>query len=221
MKQMKLSALILDFSLYPRGEIDNQHAHYIQQAMESGTEMPPIVIDRKSRRIIDGFHRHRAYLKRFDEHHEVEVIEKTYKGEAEMFIDAMRFNAGHGRALSTYDRAHCLVRADELGITPEQIADALHLTSDALGEIRSGRLGLLNGGAIPIKRTISHMAGKSLTREQQEANGKLSGMHQLFYVNQLLLLIDNDLVMTENEQLMSGLVKLRGALEKILRSEAA
>ena len=60
-----------------------------------------------------------------------------------------------------------------------------------------------------MKQTIRHMAGKNLNEGQVTANDKLSGMNQLFYVNQLITLIENDLIDYSNEDLIEGLTKLQ------------
>jgi len=65
------------------------------------------------------------------------------------------------------------------------------------------------------------MAGKELTPEQAEANRRLSGMEQLFYVNQLILLIENDLLDRSNEKLLAGLARLRELLDGVVEVNAA
>lgn len=65
---------------------------------------------------------------------------------------------------------------------------------------------------IPLKRTIRHMSGHQLSQAQANANAKLSGMEQLFYVNQLLTLIENELIDRSNPQLMAALDRLAAAI---------
>jgi hypothetical protein len=222
--KLKVSELIVDFDLYPRAEINTQHAHYMAEALAAGAEFPLIVADQKSKRIVDGVHRHRVYGKALGPDAEIEVHLKSYRNDAEMFIDAMRLNSNHGRALTTFDRTHCILRAEALKISMDQIAASLHLTKDAVGDLRKERVGTMHGprgGVIALKRTIRHMAGHKLTSEQSDANDRLSGMDQLFYVNQLILLLENDLIDTSNEKLMEGLSKLRDLLPKPLKRSAA
>jgi len=222
---MRLAELVLDFDLYPRAEVDSQHVHYLCDALEAGADLPPIIADKESKRVIDGFHRYRAHKRIFGEDATVAVVLKAYGSEAEMFLDAMRYNAGHGRSLTTFDRAHSVLRAEAFGISPEQVASALSITAEAVGRLRAERVGTLKvAGAtaktIPLKRTIRHMAGRELTAPQAEANAKLSGMEQLFYVNQLIMLIENDLLDTSNDRLMDALAKLTGLLTKEQRRAA-
>lgn len=225
MRTIKVSELVLDFTLYPRGEVDSQHVGYIREAMKAGVELPPIIAEKKTLRVVDGFHRTKAYIGEHGEGHEIEIVEKSYKSDAELFLDAARYNSAHGANLSRFDRVHCILRAEQLGITVEQIASALSITADAAGQLRVNRVGQLratkaSGGnhmQIPLKRTIQHMAGQTLSRSQEEANGKLGGMNASFYVNQLCILIENGLLDKANEKLFARLAKLRELLDEVLQ----
>ena len=222
MRKVPLAELVLDFDLYPRADVDSQHVHYMAEAFNAGATLPPLVIDKATKRVVDGFHRVRMYRRVLPEGSKVEVLEKTYKNDAELFLDAMRYNAGHGRTLTTFDRAHCVLLAERFKIKPEQNATALQLTVDAVGKLRIERVGTLRSYGksserhIPLKRTIAHMSGQTLTKAQYEANDKLSGMNQLFYVNQLVTLIKNDLLDTENEKLLEGLRVLHELLDGVV-----
>ena len=224
MRRLSMGELVCDFTMYPRASVDGQHVHYMVAALEAGATLPPMIIDKKSRRIVDGFHRYRAY--RRTEVEEVDVIEKTYKDDKALFLDAVRFNAGHGRSLTTFDRTHCIIRANELRVDEELLAGALCITMDALGELRTGNTGRLRavgggGQSVPLKRTIRHMAGRTLSKAQGEANDKLSGMEQAFYVNQIITLIETNLLDRDNEQLMARLRVLEGLLAAEIAATAA
>lgn len=213
METHKVAELVFDFDIYPRSDVDSQHVSYIVAAIEAGQEMPPIVICSKTRRIVDGFHRCKAYLRHYGPEHPVECVAKRYVNEAALFADCVRYNAAHGRRLSTHDRAHCLIVADRIGLEVEELASALHMTIEAVGEIRADRVGTLrvakgNGQPVALKRTIEHMAGRSLTVEQAKANERLSGMRQSFYVNQVVTLIESKLLNTDDAELMERLAHL-------------
>lgn len=208
MRKMKAAEIVLDFSLYPRHQVDQHHVSSLVQALAAECELPPIVICRKSKRCVDGFHRTKAYLRHFGEGVEVYVAEKSYKSDQELFLDAMRYNAAHGRALSTFDKAHCAILAGNLGIDDSMVGDALHIDTAYVGELRVDRAAYSGALHVPIKRTIKHMAGKKLTKHQAEVNEKLSGMQQRFYVNQVAMLIESGLLDTNDEELMKDVGKL-------------
>lgn len=221
MKKYPVSELVFDFDLYPRGDVDSHHVGEIAEAISSGASMPPVVIDAKSKRVSDGFHRCRAYRRLYGESHEVECIEKDYRNDKELFLDAMRYNAAHGRALTQHDKVHCLLLAEKLKISSAMVAQALNITTDRIGQLRADRVGKVGGSPIALKQTIRHMSGKALTSEQAAANEKLSGMNQLFYVNQIIMLIENDLIDTSNDDLMGGLERLHGMLGRFGTRKAA
>lgn len=222
----KLAELVFDYDLYPRSEIDSQHVGYLVEAIKSGATLPALVIDAKSKKIADGFHRAKAYLRLNKPDFAVECIEKTYRNDGELLADAMRYNAGHGRRLTTHDRAHCLILGDRLGLTPVQIAAALNMTPDAIGKLRADRMGELQavGAARPepvaLKRTIRHMVGETLTAEQSKANDRLSGMQQQFYVNQVITILENDLLEPDNPELRERLLLLARLIDTKLGATA-
>lgn len=220
MRKMKVCELIVDFSLYPRASIDSHHVGEMRKSLDAGTVFPPIVIDKKSKRIIDGVHRSRMYAAAFGEDHPVEVVEKSYKSEAEMFLDAARYNSAHGLRMDTHDKAHCVIRAIALGIDDEKIAGALHVPVSYVDGLRVDRTAVGKGGlTVPLKRTMQHLAGKRLTASQQAANDKMSGMQQAFYVNQLITLIESGSLNMADESLLERL-RVLGELIAAMAVEA-
>ncbi len=218
-KKVLLASLTFDYTVFPRGQVDSQNVAYIREAIRAGTKLPPLVVCKKTRRVVDGFHRGKAYRLECGEGVKVEIIEKTYKGDKDFFIDACALNGAHGRALSTFDRSHIVVTAKTLGIDLSSIATALNMTTDKLSSLSVDRSAQVNGDSvrtIPIKRTIRHMRGKVLTRPQVEANRKLSGMNQVFYVNQLITLVESRLLNKEDDLLIERLRVLHGLLDDVL-----
>jgi hypothetical protein len=221
----KLSELVLDYDLYPRHEVNSQHVAELVEVEKAGVTLPPIRIDKVSKRVTDGFHRIHKQRRLHGDDAEIECIEIAYKNEGEMFADAMRSNAGHGRRLSKQDRARCtlLAKKYKLGITA--IAAALSMTPAAVKELGTGRIAHTKattptGHDVPLKRTVKHLAGKELTAAQVAANDKLSGMDQTFYARQLLTLIQADMLDREDERLMGVLAELRDALDTVVSASA-
>ena len=220
MRTLKCSELVMDFDLYPRNNIDTHNVRSIANARAAGIEMPPVIADKKSKRVVDGFHRLREKILTDGPDSDIEVIEKTYKDDAAMFLDAMRLNATHGARLDPCDRTRCTIIAERLSIPLEAVAGALNMPADKLGALRDDRTAKGAGGlAIPLKRTNRHMAGKRLTKRQQEANERSSGMNQAFYVNQVIDLIEAKLLDEEDDNLLERLRHLHGLLETLLVSQ--
>jgi ribosomal protein L24 len=220
MKTLNVNTLVEDYTLYPRCDVDTYHVNSIMEGLMVGVELPPIIADKKSLRIADGFHRVKAIKKLYGKDGTVLTILKDYKSDSELFLDAVRFNAGHGRSLTAYDKTHCIIKAGELNISNLKISKALNITKQKAGKLSITRIGnkKIKFGKnirVPIKRTIQHMAGKDLTQNQIDANEKLSGMAQLFTVNQLIILIENDLIDRENKMLMDRIEELRILLNNL------
>lgn len=223
MKKVKASTLVLDYTLYPRNDLDTYNVTSMVNALNAGHELPPIIVDKKTRKVVDGFHRREAHLKFYGEDAEIDVIEKSFESDADLFLEAMRLNASHGIRLDSHDRTHCLLIAERLSIPLESIAGALRMPTDKLGALRVDRTAVGSSGlTVPLKRTVSRQfSGQTLTPRQEEANQKLGGMSQLFYVNQLIELCESDMIDVGDSVLMRNVRKLVGLLGAAIESAPA
>jgi hypothetical protein len=230
MEKKKASDLVVDYTLYPRGDVSQQHISYMVRALEAGNTLPPIIVDKKSLRIVDGVHRWNA-MRKFSGNDDilVDCILKHFSSDAEMFLESARLNAAHGSSLTQFDRVKCILRAQELGIPDEDIANALCMTIEKAGALKQERVGRMRVASvegsqvvsfskdnlIPLKRTIGHMAGRTLSKRQAEINEGLSGMNSVFHINQLLMLIEGELLDLSDKKVLTALTKLQNALSSI------
>ena len=99
MPTVKATELVQDYDLYPRAQVDGYHVREIAEALEAGVSMPPVIAEKGTKRVVDGFHRIRAAQKIHGATAKIEVVFKVYGSEAELFREAMRLNADHGRNL--------------------------------------------------------------------------------------------------------------------------
>jgi hypothetical protein len=136
MRKMKCSSLVQDMSVYPRTSVDWSHVEMIEQALEAGAELPPLVICRKSRRVVDGMHRLNALIRQYGNDHPVDVLEKNYGSDRELFLDSIRFNAKHGAPLTRSDRRHCALVCDQVGATSRDLAGALCVSQEVACSLR-------------------------------------------------------------------------------------
>lgn len=139
---------------------------------ESGADLPPIVVQRGTNRVIDGLHRVRAAQLRGER-----TIQARYfdGGDAAAFVLAVRSNVQHGLPLSLADRKTAATRmlrdnphwsnraiASVAGLSPKTVA-ALRDSFDLLaGDARLGRDGRV--------RPLSTAAGRERAREILERN---------------------------------------------------
>jgi len=225
MRKIKLEEIVWDDKLYPRQEVDSLHVAQMVKALAAGVKLPPIVIEKVGkppRRGSDGKHRWTAH--KIAKLEEIEVVEKSYACDADLFLDAVRLNAGHGRPLTGFERAQCAARATQLRLEAAVIASAMMITCEELARLIPGTPGRLapirrfatyRDEPVILKHSIDHKGGESLTEPQMEANRKLGGMKPVFYVNQVILLLENDLLNRNDAALMRRIDRLGELIEGI------
>lgn len=219
-RNIKISRLVLDFELYPRDRLEPYNVNQMAEALRAGLELPPITVDRRSKRVVDGFHRVEAYRKVYGARSKIPAELKDYKDDAEMFVDAVRLNANHGRQLSPYDRARCIAKAEALKLEPKIIASALNMTLERIGEMKAQRFATYKMEPQVLKRTTAFLAGKELSDDEAQYNIKAGGMHQTFYINQVIAMLEADTVNWENQRVSNALKKLCDLLDKALMVRA-
>lgn len=212
-KELPVEKLVEDFTLYPRHAVDSTTVGQYADSLRAGAVFPPIRADAKTFKVIDGFHRLAAHRRAGINTIQVQ-LEQT-KDEADLFVRAVEANGAHGHRYTAFDYARIILQAKELGLEREKIAFALNVPPVRLEEIERGFAKTSTNGHkdIPLKRSISHMAGKEMTQAQVEANDKLGGMKQTFYVNQVILFIESDLINVEDQGLMTRLAVLADLLD--------
>jgi hypothetical protein len=211
--RVKAAELVLDFSLYPRFRIDDYHVAEMVESLKAGAVFPPVVADSASKRLVDGWHRIRALQRLYKENAEVDVLFKKYQSDAAMYEDSMRLNSTHGRNLTSYDKAHCILRGRELGLSDDSIASALHITKDRIATLIAERW---TADKEVLKRTVAHFAGQKLTEGQREFVARAGGMDQLFYINQVIALLETDSIDWNRENVRNALGKLLNLLQSKL-----
>lgn len=210
---VKVSELIMDYTLYPRKEIDATNRSAIVAALEAGQVLPPIIADADSLRIIDGFHRTAAYLQVFGPEHEVEVELRKYDDEREMWRDAIAYNAKHGRRLSPLDIAIVISRnRQSFNLDEGDLADALGVTTERLEQVIARRFAANSDE--PLKGVYKELAGKRITKKQKKANEEAGGFwSQVALLNQVVALLESDTVNLDDERVVSRLIEIRGLID--------
>lgn len=214
---VQAASLVLDHTVYPRHEIDATTVRDLVRALDAGVNLPAIIADRKTRRVVDGFHRVQAALRHEGAEAEIAVEWRDYATDGELFLDAVRLNAGHGRKLSPFDKAHCIVVAATFQVDETLLATAMSITPEYLGNIRMRKTALgPDDHLMPIKRSAVHLAQGHLAEGQVEGNRRASGQGQVYMVNQVINLIESELLDTGNPLLIERLSVLARLLEQVV-----
>jgi hypothetical protein len=175
-------------------------------------------VDRATKTVVDGFHRIKAIERVSGSDGEIDVEWRVYESEAAMFLDAARLNAGHGEPLTPIDQAFCLQRASELKIKPQVIEEALNLSKPAVTEIRERRFALgPDGECVILKRSVSYLAGETLTARQVGGNERIGGFPAREYAEQLIAFIEGGLLEQDGDSILEERLRhLHGLLTKLL-----
>ena len=221
---ISIAELIEDLSIYPRNELDEANVARLAQALEAGNSLPPIVADKKSKRIVDGWHRVRAYRRVFGPEHVIEAELRAYPDEASLVLDSVEMNARHGRQLNGTDRVRSAVMLEKYGFSSKQIAFALHVTEAQVQRltVRVAKTRAATAEAIPgtktiaLKRFDSWMVNKTLTAEQVETHAMLPGTAPTLHVRQLLEALRSQMVDLTDDKLVALLCELRDVLNDTL-----
>lgn len=189
MPKSKLIDLILDYEMYPRNDVSSAHVSSLFDAILAGETIPPVIADRKSKRVVDGFHRIAAH-KRLGLK-EIEVVWRDYKSDADMFADAVRMNSAHGRPFDSFDKQRAIQRLIAFKVSAEEITRLVHVTAARVEEYVKGWGENSSGQPIVLKRGLLHQfSSKRLTKKQVELNDSYSGMQPAFHANQLVKLLE-------------------------------
>lgn len=212
---LKASELIEDFSIYPRNCVFDGHVYDLAETIRSGAALPPCVADSKTKRLTDGFHRRRAYVKVGGEDAAVETMLVDFTNDGEMVCDAIARNAIHGRRLATADIARCISLGKQFRISRERLADLLHVTRDKLKDISATRFATGSKGQVVLRRPMAHLADRKLTKAQEAIVSHVGGHPAIHHVNVLIKLIESR-SLPDDDKLMERMRKLHQLLEEML-----
>lgn len=219
-----LSSLVEDMTIYPRHDVDESHVGLIVQAVEAGVQLPPIVADKKSKKMTDGWHRARAYKRVHGPTATVEVELIDYASEADMIYDAVKRNSSHGRRLDAMDRVRSIHMLEEKGVDRIRIAIALNTTEAKVEKLRiriatsksSGKASVPGTTKVTLKPPCRWMGDTTLTAEQVKAHDSAPGTSYLLVARQLKDGIRTKILNFEDEKLMEELCQLLEVLNEFV-----
>lgn len=222
-KKVKAIDLVLDWNLCPRHEaesLDSTNLKRMKDALVAGIKLPPVVINEKDNRIVDGFHRVKAHLSVYGDEATIIAEIRNFQSEADMFKESARLNNQHGLPLSPRDRAYVINKARKFKIPMPAIAEALGLdpkeAKDFLekrsAKSQSGETIILSGGS-------RNLAGKVLTPNQETYVKACPGTSAQLYARLLLNALKAEAVIF-NDKVIESLSELRGEIDKILAEVA-
>lgn len=200
MPELPLPELVWDWTIYPRHDVDRSVVANLERAMRADIPIPPITVDEPSKRIVDGWHRARAWGRVHGEAANIPVVFKTYPNERAILEAAIAPNATHGRPLDSQDRTRSVLMLKKVGATDEEIAVVL---STEPAQIMKLALKVVlvsdNNGPIevlPAKPIVEPVGDKprTITREQANVAASASGWRTAQTITQLIRQIEVGLI---------------------------
>jgi len=157
--------------------LDGVNTDHARALAESETELPPIIVNRSTMRVVDGMHRLRAAALRG--HDEIEV--RFFDGdENETFVLAVQANIMHGLPLSLADRTAATARilrshpqwsdraiASVTGVSARTVG-AMRRRSSMVDHNTSTRIGR-DGRVRPLSATEGRKIATELMKEKPDA----------------------------------------------------
>jgi hypothetical protein len=189
-KKIPIVKVKIDESVLPRHTLNEQYVGKLALALRFGT-LPPPIVEARTFRIVDGRHTLEAH-KRLGMK-TIDVVEKVYKDDADLFADAIRRNASHGLPLSSYDIRIAVVRLQDYGWTKEAIGEVVRVPVDQVEKVGLQVVHDESGQPIPLKMGLAYLRDRRLSPEQIKAHARYSGDKAIFHIRQIAMLIDNDM----------------------------
>ncbi len=216
-ERISLSELVEDLSIYPRGAVDNVRVDDLCYALDAGNVLPPPLVDRATRKIVDGFHRVRAYRKRLGDDGVIDAELEDFASDAEMLLRSAQLNAVHGKPLGRYDQRNVYLRVQQLGASNAEIASALRVTPARLLQF-SIKVADSSTGQVALKRGTEHMSGRYLTDEQVAEIRRMRGAPIRAKATELARLISQGLAPVDSDpELRTALAELAAVVSTVLQ----
>ena len=211
------SLLVEDLALYPRHAVDVGHVADLARALRAGVLLPPVVADRASRRLADGFHRRRAAIRVHGASAPVAVAFRDYPDEAAFFADAVALNSSHGRRLDRQDQIRVAVLAERFGLDTAAVGALLHVDAARVLQLRP-RVVFEEGQELPVaaKPVAESFYGQTLTAEQVQAMRSFSGLRMGQQVAQLQRALEAGLLDPTDERACRALHRLAATIVAVV-----
>ena len=220
-ESISIASVLIDETLYPRHKVSSANVSSLKEAINAGSkDVPPILVNAKTKVLVDGMHRLLAYKSIYGEDGSIPANLKEYKSRREMLDDSIRINVRQGMRLTAWDMARAINLLLEAHAAVERICDNLAITEKRYNEL-AARLKRVNGSTetVVLKHGTPKLEGQeSVTHEQAEfVKGPASGMPVAFHLHQIVAAFSSNSVLIDEslEVLMKEVIEvLEGALNE-------
>lgn len=123
---IKLGDIIINPIYQLRKETPDFHVRRYSESMRNGDVFPPIILNKKTNELLDGFTRYTSYKKVFkDPEYAVPIEYKSFKTEKEKFMFIAEQNCKHGNPYGTWEKKNIVRQLQENGASLDEISNVL------------------------------------------------------------------------------------------------
>lgn len=135
LKLEKIEELTLDLNLYPRENVNSDVVSNYARAMEAGAEFPAVKIGlfNGEKIIVDGAHR--TYARKRLKVDFIDCCELPFSSAAELFAEAVRLNAMHGKSFSDFDLKKSIKNLQRFKFNVKDIQSLLHVPAKEIQKV--------------------------------------------------------------------------------------
>jgi len=219
-ESIKTAEILVDETLYPRHKISSGNVSSIKEALLAGGEgIPPILINAKTKVLVDGMHRLLANKAVYGEDGKIQAELKSYASRKEMVEDAIRVNARQGLRLTAWDMARSINMMLDQRFAADHICEVLCISRNRYDDL-SSRLKRVKGTSeiVAVKANNPKLASQeTITKEQAEfVKGPMSGMPIEFHLRQIIAAFESDSI-TVDEKMEALISEVIDVLQEVIR----
>ena len=214
---VKTDEIKLDNNFYPRFKQSWVTVQDYAESMRIGAKFPPIVLGKHWGKfyLIDGFHRLKAYEQNGVKYVETEILK--IKNKQQIYIEAVKLNAIHGRPFSFQEKINIAVNLEKMKIAPETITKIIGIGRKKLKQFKVEKISYTpSGNEVILKKPLEHLAGLNLDEEQLNSQEKIiGGLGQAQIINSLIEMIDSETINLNHKIVKRRIKTLYRKLKKL------
>lgn len=212
-KILKLEEVLFDKETYPRQNPDFVTVARYINAMKAGAKFPAITVALLNKKyyLVDGLHRLKATKAIKESHIEAEVI--NVKDKREIYVEAVKKNIIHGHQFSTFEVVNITITLEKWNMSKSQISEIVRIPSEKLSGFVAKRAirvtGSTEDGQSALRKTLNHLAGTEQAVDfDANTSSVKGGATQKELLDNLITLLENGWIDTQNEEVAERLIKL-------------
>jgi len=212
-KIIKIEDVRIEKETYPRLNVDWITSARYYNAIRAGAKFPAITVARikKDFYLVDGAHRLKAFKDNKATHVQVEVLEGLNK--KQIYVEAVRRNAMHGRQFSTQEIVKIAITLQDWKLSQQAISELIRIPATEIKSFVAKRLTSIYGTneEIPLKAPLRNFASVQVSEDFNQE--RISGTSQSQILDALIFMVENNQIETGNALVMRKLGKLNKLLE--------